>query len=142
MEYEKLADAADGVPSAEVQGRVEAARGRQRQRFAATNTNTKLAANADMTPLELREHCPVEPDAQALLRAAMKQLQLSARAFHRILKVSRTIADLAGPVLDSRGQVGRGYPVPAPRLELAIGVQQRAPKRLRHSYNRLRWGHK
>ena len=49
-----------------------------------------------MTPVELRDFCPVEPEAQALLRTAMKQLQLSARGFHRILKVARTISDLAG----------------------------------------------
>jgi len=49
-----------------------------------------------MTPLEVRECCQVEPVAQSLLQTAMKQLCLSARAFHRILKLSRTIADLAG----------------------------------------------
>ena len=49
-----------------------------------------------MTAVEVRQYCAVEPDAQTLLRAAMQQLQLSARAFHRILKVARTIADLAG----------------------------------------------
>ncbi len=92
VEYEKLADATAGEPSVAIRGRVEAARTRQRQRF----TSSKLGANADMSPVEVRQFCAIEPDAQALLRAAMKQLQLSARAFHRILKVSRTIADLAG----------------------------------------------
>lgn len=92
VEYEKLADGAAGEPSRAVQGRVEAARARQRGRYA----GTKLGCNADMTPLEIRDFCPLESDGQALLRAAMQQLQLSARAFHRILKVARTIADLAG----------------------------------------------
>ena len=92
VEYEKLAATTAGEPSAMIRHRVGAARARQRQRFA----GTKLASNTDMTPVELRQYCPVEPEAQALLRAAMKQLQLSARAFHRIIKVSRTIADLAG----------------------------------------------
>ena len=92
VEYEKLTDSATTTPSAVIRKGVEAARMRQRQRF----VGTRLAANADMTPVELREHCPVEADAQALLRMAMKQFQLSARAFHRILKVSLTIADLSG----------------------------------------------
>jgi magnesium chelatase family protein len=47
-----------------------------------------------MTPKEVKEYCTVEPAAQSLLSAAMKQLHLTARAFHRILKLSRTIADL------------------------------------------------
>ncbi|HLC30951.1 MAG TPA: YifB family Mg chelatase-like AAA ATPase [Dehalococcoidia bacterium] len=92
VEYEKLADTIAGEPSAAVRARVQSARTRQQQRFA----GTKLTSNADMTPVELRDFCPVEPDAQTLLRTAMKQLQLSARGFHRILKVARTISDLAG----------------------------------------------
>ncbi len=71
---------------------MEAARLIQRKRF----DHTRLACNAEMTPVEVREFCPVEPEAQSLLRAAMKQLHLSARAFHRILKLARTIADLEG----------------------------------------------
>ncbi len=47
-----------------------------------------------MTPIEVREFCQVEESAKSLLKAAMKQLYLSARAFHRILKIARTIADL------------------------------------------------
>ena len=72
--------------------RVEATRAIQRRRFAAT----ELGCNAGMTPGEVREYCPVEESAQGLLKAAMKQLYLSARAFHRILKLARTIADLGG----------------------------------------------
>jgi magnesium chelatase family protein len=67
-----------------------AARARQLERF----SGTKLADNAEMTPSEVREFCQVEESAQSLLKAAMKQLYLSARAFHRILKLARTIADL------------------------------------------------
>jgi magnesium chelatase family protein len=69
---------------------VTAARSLQRQRFNAT----KLTCNAEMTPTEVRDFCHVEESAQSLLKAAMKQLYLSARAFHRILKLARTIADL------------------------------------------------
>jgi magnesium chelatase family protein len=81
-----------GEASEAVRQRVENARSVQRQRF----NGTKMACNADMTPLEVREFCRVEPSAQSLLQAAMKQLYFSARAFHRILKLARTIADLAG----------------------------------------------
>ena len=45
---------------------------------------------------EVRQYCQLQPEGQSLMRAAMSQLQLSARAYHRILKLSRTIADLAG----------------------------------------------
>ena len=54
-----------------------------------------LLCKADMTAVEVRQFCQVEPSAQALLQAAMKGLALSARAFHRILKLARTIADLS-----------------------------------------------
>ena len=53
-----------------------------------------MTSNAEMTPTEIREFCHVEDSAQSLLKAAMKQLYLSARAFHRILKLALTIADL------------------------------------------------
>jgi len=56
--------------------------------------DSPLTGNAEMTPAEVREFCQVEESGQGLLKAAMKQLYLSARAFHRILKLARTIADL------------------------------------------------
>ena len=94
VDYEKLADDAMGEPSRRVRGRVEAARGRQRERFA----GTRFICNAEMTPLEVRQYCQMALDdaAKSLLRLAMNQLALSARAFHRVLKLARTIADLAG----------------------------------------------
>jgi len=49
-----------------------------------------------MSPAEVRQHCKVDGVAQGLLKAAMAQLHISARAFHRILKLARTIADLDG----------------------------------------------
>jgi magnesium chelatase family protein len=81
-----------GEPSARVQERVEETRRRQRERFSAG----RLSCNAEMTPSEVREYCRVEEPAQGLLKAAMQQLSLSARAFHRILKLARTVADLEG----------------------------------------------
>ena len=92
VEYEKLADNRQGEPSAKIQERVEAARERQLARF----RGTKLICNSEMTVTDVRDFCKVEDSAQSLLKAAMKQLYLSARAFHRILKLGRTIADLEG----------------------------------------------
>ncbi len=77
--------------SATIRTRVQAARERQFQRF----TGTKLTCNAEMGPSKVRDFCNVEPSAEKLLKAAMQQLHLSARAFHRVLKLARTIADLA-----------------------------------------------
>ena len=90
IDYEKLADDRLGEQSDNVQARVEATRSIQRKRF----EGTELACNAEMMPTEVREFCQAEESAQSLLKAAMKQLYLSARAFHRILKLARTIADL------------------------------------------------
>jgi magnesium chelatase family protein len=90
IDYEKLADNRRGETSDKVQARVTAARVRQLKRF----KGTRLTSNAEMTPAEIRDFCHVEDAAQGLLKAAMKQLYLSARAFHRILKLALTIADL------------------------------------------------
>jgi magnesium chelatase family protein len=92
VDYEKLTDDRNAETSERVQQRVSAARHLQGRRFA----GGKLTCNAEMTPTEIREHCRVEATAQSLLKAAMNQLHLSARAFHRILKLARTIADLEG----------------------------------------------
>ena len=81
-----------GETSATMRGRVEAARARQQARHAGTRIN----ANARMAPAQIKRHCPLSPALGDLLQNAMEQLHLSARAYDRILKVSRTIADLAG----------------------------------------------
>jgi len=90
IDYEKLVDTNPGESSAKVQARVASARNRQLKRFKGSNLN----CNAEMTPAEVRDFCQLEAPAQSLLKSAMKQLYLSARAFHRILKLARTIADL------------------------------------------------
>jgi magnesium chelatase family protein len=90
VDYEKLTKRTPAESSASIRARVEAARGRQHARFAGTS----LTCNADMGPREIREFCLLPRDAEALIRSAMRQMHLSARAYHRVLKVSRTIADL------------------------------------------------
>ncbi len=92
VEYEKLTDDTLGESSERVRARVEAARQIQQRRF----EGTKLMCNTEMTPIEVKEFCRVDPPSQSLLRTAMKQLHLTARAFHRVLKLARTIADLDG----------------------------------------------
>jgi magnesium chelatase family protein len=100
VDYEKLSSDRLGEPSAAVRKRVEAARERQRLRFAGTSegkhTGLPLQCNADMGPAEIRQFCLVDEAGKSLLKAAMQQMHLSARAYHRILKLARTIADLAG----------------------------------------------
>jgi magnesium chelatase family protein len=91
VDYEKLVAPANAEGSARVRERVARARLVQRQRF----QKTGHASNAEMGPVQVWEFCPVEGPAKTLLQGAMRQLNLSARAFHRILKVARTIADLA-----------------------------------------------
>jgi magnesium chelatase family protein len=91
IDYEKLADKRQVENSATVRARVQAARDRQLQRF----TGTKLTCNSEMGPAEVHAFCEVDASAQKLLKTAMHQLHLSARAFHRVLKLARTIADLA-----------------------------------------------
>ncbi len=81
-----------GEASAVIRARVQAARSRQLRRFA----GTRITANARMTHTQIRKHCAIDAALGDLLQQAMEQLHLSARAYDRILKVSRTIADLAG----------------------------------------------
>jgi magnesium chelatase family protein len=92
VEYEKLSSDGLAEPSAAVRARVEAARSRQWARFA----GSRLTSNAEMGVKEVRAWCGLDGAGEALLRAAVQQLGLSARAYHRVLKVARTIADLAG----------------------------------------------
>ncbi len=90
--FEKLTDIRRGDTSSAIRARVTAARTRQAVRF----TGTSLVCNADMGVAEVRQFCELDAAGNAIMKAAMAQLQLSARAFHRVLKLSRTIADLAG----------------------------------------------
>jgi magnesium chelatase family protein len=92
VEYDKLSDKRVGEPSHVVRERVERARDRQRARFKAVEG---VSSNADMRPAEVRQYCALDATGTSLMKAAMSQMQLSARAYHRVLKLARTIADLA-----------------------------------------------
>jgi len=87
-----LGGAVAGEPSAVVRERVDRARALQRERFAG---RAGIHANAHMGPREVRRHCALTEGAEAVLRSAVTRLGLSARAYHRVLRVARTVADLA-----------------------------------------------
>ena len=91
VDFDKLTAVQRGELSENVRERVERAREAQAKRFQAS----ELHCNADMGPSEVRELCQLDETGKKLMRSAMAQMNLSARAFHRILKVARTIADLA-----------------------------------------------
>jgi magnesium chelatase family protein len=90
--YDKLSDDRRGEPSETIRERVEAARERQWRRFGAQQG---ISCNADMRPAEVQQHCMLDETGDQIMRNAMKQMELSARAYHRILKLARTVADLA-----------------------------------------------
>jgi magnesium chelatase family protein len=92
VDFEKLSADRTGEPSDEIRSRVEAARQRQIGRM----RDAAMLCNADMGPSEVRRFCSLDESGRSLIRQAMQQLGLSARAYHRVLKLARTIADLEG----------------------------------------------
>lgn len=93
LDQHQLVGEAAGEPSAAIRERVLAARERQRARFQRHNS---VFANAHMSARDIRRYCRIDRPAEELLRAAILKLGLSARAYHRVLRVARTIADIAG----------------------------------------------
>ncbi len=93
VQYKEMAGQSTGEHSEIIRQRVENARGRQRQRFAGRDS---VNCNARMGPREIKHFCALNEDGHELLKMAMSELNLSARAYDRILKVARTIADLDG----------------------------------------------
>jgi magnesium chelatase family protein len=92
VDYDRLLSDERAEPSAVVRERVEAARARQRERFA---NHPHLFSNSDMTAREVSQLCVLSADARKIMDLTVRRMQLSARAYHRVLKLSRTIADLA-----------------------------------------------
>ena len=93
VDFEKLSDNRRGESSGEIRTRVEAARSRQRTRFAGLDNG--VMTNADMRVAEVCQFCELDDEGQQLIKAAMTQLQFSAQTCYRILKLARTIVDLA-----------------------------------------------
>jgi len=90
LRHDELLSTRQGEASASVRERITRARAIQQQRF----THTPILNNAQMRPKDMKQFCPLSEDVQSLLRTAIDQLHLSARAYDRILKLARTIADL------------------------------------------------
>ncbi|MCR5652455.1 MAG: YifB family Mg chelatase-like AAA ATPase [Ruminococcus sp.] len=90
VDYEELTDKSGEEPSVEIKKRVNAARARQTERF----KNSKTTCNARISDREFEQYCAIDDDAAELLKSAFETMGLSARAYNRILKVARTIADL------------------------------------------------
>ena len=101
VKYSELRQSSGGESSTEVRERVVHARESQLQRF----EGEKIYCNAQMSPRQLRKYCNISADCERLLESAMTRLGLSARAHDRILKVSRTIADLEGAESISSGHI-------------------------------------
>ncbi len=95
VNYEKLSGNRVSESSESIRARVQAARNIQNKRFT-NGKSTDIVSNADMRIGKIRQFCQLQDEGQSLTRSAMSQLQLSTRAYHRILKLSRTIAYLAG----------------------------------------------
>jgi magnesium chelatase family protein len=92
IQYSDLTSQIPGESSAVIRSRIEAARALQRERYG----KSKAICNARIGAKQLKAHCQLGEDGEGMMRMAMTELNLSARAYDRILKVSRTIADLAG----------------------------------------------
>ncbi|HEX8154861.1 MAG TPA: YifB family Mg chelatase-like AAA ATPase [Thermoanaerobaculia bacterium] len=109
LNADEISSIAPGEPSASIRQRVETARTIQRERF----RRSPITCNAEMTSRHMRRHCELDPPSRKLLLAAVERLGLSARAYDRILKVARTVADL-----DSSEKILSGH--------IAEAVQYRA----------------
>jgi magnesium chelatase family protein len=102
VDYQKLSSDRLGQSSDAIRKRVQTARDRQTARF--TNPDSKkikheltdVVSKADMRVADIRQFCKLDESGESLIRAAMGQMNLSARGYHRVLKLARTIADLAG----------------------------------------------
>jgi len=95
VDYEELSSDRLGESSETIRQRVEVARQRQHERFSKLKP-PNVIANADMRVGEVRQFCKLDEAGESLIRVAMGQMNLSARGYHRVLKLARTIADLAG----------------------------------------------
>ena len=102
VEYAQLSAREQAEASAQIRKRVEKARLLQQERY----QKTGISCNARLTPELLRQHCPLTDRADQLLRRAFAQLGLSARAYDRVLKVARTIADLDGSQIIDAVHIG------------------------------------
>ena len=120
--FTQLTEAPPGPTSAALLAQVLEARARQAERFGAKGPGV----NGRMTPRQVRKYCTLKPESQSLLKAAMEELGLSARAHDKVLRVARTMADLEGSDDDPAParRRGRRLPLARPqRLDLKSAAQ-------------------
>ena len=91
LSFDKLQEGTSEEKSEQIRSRVEAARKIQAKRF----ENLSVISNSEMSSDQIRQFCPLDEECKQLLRNAVSALKLSARAYHRIIKIARTIADLS-----------------------------------------------
>jgi len=113
LKFDKLTEEKVAEASEQIKQRVEAARQRQVQRF--NGSTTKI--NSEIGVAEIKTVCRVDSDTQNLLRQAVDKMHLSTRAYHRTLKLARTIADLAGADNIAMGHVAEALQY-RPKMEL------------------------
>lgn len=113
VKYQELSSRQKAEPSAAIRARVEKARAMESERLAGAG----IFCNAQMNHAMLMELCPVEGEAKTMLEMAFQRLHLSARSYDRILKVARTIADLAG-----EAQIGAPHIAEAIQLRGDVGL--------------------
>ncbi|HEX7320950.1 MAG TPA: YifB family Mg chelatase-like AAA ATPase [bacterium] len=94
LKYDELKTATPGEPSETIRARVNKARETQLERFSEKEKGRKIYCNAHMEAKAIRKYCPIDDESQNLLKTAIEKFGLSARAYDKILKVGRTIADL------------------------------------------------
>jgi len=92
IKFEKLTSENKSESSESIRKRIRQARELQQNRF----QNLEIITNAEMSSQQIKEFCRLSEESKNLMRTAVEQLHLSARAYYRILKIARTIADLAG----------------------------------------------
>ncbi|MFC1855840.1 ATP-binding protein [Thermodesulfobacteriota bacterium] len=92
VKYKELSTDFEAEPSVDIKSRVDIARELQQERF----HKTGIFCNSQMKPRHIKKHCQIDDAGHKLLEMAVNRLGMSARGYNRILKVSRTIADLAG----------------------------------------------
>jgi len=92
LSFDKLQENGNEEKSEQIRARVESARKIQAKRFA----DLSLVSNSEMSSDQIRQFCHLNDECQQLLRSAVSALKLSARGYHRIIKIARTIADLSG----------------------------------------------
>jgi magnesium chelatase family protein len=92
LKFEKLESGEAGETSAEIRERVEKAREIQKERF----KNLRIITNSEMSSHQIKKFCPLDEKSVELLRMAVSSMRLSARAYYRLIKIARTIADLGG----------------------------------------------